>query len=168
MGVATERLAREAVVLLSAIYLPHEDGLVAGGGEDHVHFLIGGGDAGDPAGVPVKGAAEGESLAHPISARKHELVSSAVRSRLYSRKPTLRSRKWRAEARAMEAAPPCLYPPAPGLILIFQSVIQREVHDAWGLCVWALVREVRKKLFPLGKDDGGKKCQNGGCLQNFP
>ena len=64
--VAAERAARVAVGgALLAREVPDDDRLVARGGEDDVGGRVErGGDGGDPAGVALEGAAEGEGLGH--------------------------------------------------------------------------------------------------------
>lgn len=44
--------------------VPDEDGFVAGGGDDHVRVVDGGGDGGDPVGVAAHGTAMDEHLRH--------------------------------------------------------------------------------------------------------
>lgn len=62
VGVAGEAAAGDSVGLLVLGELPEDDGLVAGGGDDHVGVVDGGGDGGDHVGVGPHGATENESL----------------------------------------------------------------------------------------------------------
>lgn len=61
---AVEGLAGETVVLLGAVNLPNDDGLVAGRRDDHGVVLGRGRDGGDPVGVPLEGAAKSELVGH--------------------------------------------------------------------------------------------------------
>lgn len=67
--VAPEGAARVAVAgPFLASQVPDDDGLVARGREDNVGRRVErGGDGGDPAGVALEGAAEGEGLGHFLS-----------------------------------------------------------------------------------------------------
>ena len=60
-------LLRHAVVAgLVPVELPDDEGLVPGGGEDHVRVLGVGGDLGHPAIVAPQGATELQSLGHSL------------------------------------------------------------------------------------------------------
>jgi hypothetical protein len=64
VGVTAECLASESVVLLGAVNLPNNHGLVAGSRQEHVVVLGRSSDGGDPVGVAHKGAAKSKLLAH--------------------------------------------------------------------------------------------------------
>mmetsp|Transcript_21520 Transcript_21520/g.62683 ORF Transcript_21520/g.62683 Transcript_21520/m.62683 type:complete len:247 (-) Transcript_21520:16-756(-) len=64
VGVAAQGTAGEAEALLGALNLPDDHGLVPGGRQDGVIVVLGSGNARDPVGVRLEGAAESELLSH--------------------------------------------------------------------------------------------------------
>ena len=58
MSVTLESLLRHTIVLVIASKLPDNEGLVAGGRQDHVRVFGVGGDLGDPAAVSFEGTTQ--------------------------------------------------------------------------------------------------------------
>ena len=63
-------LGNSVISGLVPVELPDDEGLVPGGGEDHVRVLGVGGDLGHPAIVPPQGAPQLQSLGHPGNLRR--------------------------------------------------------------------------------------------------
>ena len=65
---AMKSLLRHTIVTsLISVQFPDNQGLVSGGGQDHVRILGVGGDLGDPAIVTSQGSSQLEMLSHPES-----------------------------------------------------------------------------------------------------
>ena len=64
VAVTVEPLLGHTVVLLISGQLPDDQGLVAGGRQDHVRVFRVGGDLGDPAIVSFEGTAQRQRLSH--------------------------------------------------------------------------------------------------------